>query len=95
MEPGKGPAQVRTAAHQGAPAAVLTPAVRSIHTGTHAVGNWKRPDPLKPQPLFLEPDGQVIHKAPGFQTVQSFLEFDRYIHGGHYKKQTLSKFLEK
>jgi len=50
---------------------------------------------VTPYFLFLEPDGQVIHKAPGFQTVQSFLEFDRYIHGGHYKNQTLSQFLGK
>ena len=50
---------------------------------------------VTPYFLYLEPDGQVIHKVPGFQTVQAFLDFDRYIHGGHYKKQTLSQFLGK
>jgi thioredoxin-related protein len=50
---------------------------------------------VTPYFLYLEPDGQVIHKAPGFQTAQAFLEFDRFIHGGHYKKQTLSQFLGK
>lgn len=50
---------------------------------------------VTPYFLFLEPDGKLIYKAPGFQTVQSFLEFDRYIHGGHYKNQTLAQFLGK
>ncbi len=50
---------------------------------------------VTPYFLFLEPDGKVIHKAPGFQTAQAFMEFDRYIHGGHYKQQTLAQFLGK
>jgi len=50
---------------------------------------------VTPYFLYLEPDGQVIYKAPGFQTIQSFLDYDRYVHGGHYKTQTLSQFLGK
>jgi len=50
---------------------------------------------VTPYFLFLEPDGKLIYKAPGFQTVKSFIEFDRYIHGGHYKNQTLAQFLGK
>lgn len=50
---------------------------------------------VTPYFLFLEPDGKVIYKAPGFQTAQAFMEFDRYIHGGHYKQQTLAQFLGK
>lgn len=50
---------------------------------------------VTPYFLYLEADGRIIHKAPGFQTVQSFLEYDRYIHGGHYKQQTLVQFLAK
>jgi len=50
---------------------------------------------VTPYFLFLEPDGKVIYKAPGFQTAQAFLDYDRYIHGGHYKTKTLSQFLGK
>jgi thioredoxin-related protein len=50
---------------------------------------------VTPYFLFLEPDGQLIYKAPGFQTIQSFMEYDRYIHGGHYKTQTLLQYLGK
>ena len=50
---------------------------------------------VTPYFLYLEPDGQVIYKAPGFQTAQAFLDYDRYVHGGHYKKQTLTQFLGK
>ena len=50
---------------------------------------------VTPYFLYLEPDGQVIYKAPCFQTIQSFLDYDRYVHGGHYKTQTLSQFLGK
>ncbi len=45
--------------------------------------------------VYLTPDGQEIFKAPGFKTVQDFMDFDRYVHEGHYKTQTLLEFLGK
>lgn len=42
---------------------------------------------------YLEPDGQVIFKAPGYKTVEEFEQFDRYVQGGHYRKQELMEFL--
>lgn len=42
---------------------------------------------------YLEPDGAVIFKAPGFKTAQEFLQFDRYINEGHYRRQGLLEFL--
>jgi thioredoxin-related protein len=50
---------------------------------------------VTPYFLYLEPNGQLIHKAPGFQTAQAFLDYDRFVHGGHYKSQSLSQFLGK
>jgi thioredoxin-related protein len=42
---------------------------------------------------FLRPDGEVIFKAPGFKTAAEFLDFDRYVSGGHYRNQGLLEFL--
>lgn len=47
---------------------------------------------VTPNFLFLQPDGQVIYRAVGFQTAQAFLEYDRFIHGGHYKTQSFAQF---
>lgn len=43
--------------------------------------------------VFLGPDGKEIVKIPGFKTVGDFKDFDRYVHGGYYKTQTLLEFL--
>jgi Thioredoxin-related protein len=43
--------------------------------------------------VFLEPDGKVIVKIPGFKTVEDFRDFDRYVSEGHYKSRTLLQFL--
>lgn len=43
---------------------------------------------------FLEPDGQVIFKAPGYKTVADFVAFDRYVREGHYRDQALGEFLK-
>lgn len=43
--------------------------------------------------VYLEPDGEVILRAPGFKTVQDFRDFHRFVHDGHYKHQTISEFL--
>lgn len=42
---------------------------------------------------YLESDGNPIFRAPGFKTAEEFLEFDRYVHGGHYREQELLEFL--
>ncbi|SCZ52014.1 thioredoxin family protein [Thiohalomonas denitrificans] len=42
---------------------------------------------------YLEKDGEMIFKAPGFKTAEEFLAFDRYVAGGHYQKQELLEFL--
>lgn len=43
--------------------------------------------------VFLDPDGKEIVKIPGFKTVEDFRDYDRYVHEGHYKTQTLLQFL--
>ena len=45
--------------------------------------------------LYMEPDGKVIFRAPGYKTVKDFMDFDRYIQGGHYKHQSINAFLGK
>ena len=44
--------------------------------------------------IYLEPDGSTVFKAPGFKTVKDFRDFDRYVDGGHYRKQKLLDFLK-
>ena len=43
--------------------------------------------------VFLDSDGKEIAKIPGFKTVEDFRDYDRYVHEGHYKSQTLLQFL--
>jgi len=43
--------------------------------------------------VFLEPDGNLIFKAPGFKTVKDFIEIDRYIQDNYYKTKSFSEFL--
>ena len=43
--------------------------------------------------VFMTPDGKVVAKIPGFKTVDDFKDFDRYVRGGFYQKQTLLEFL--
>jgi thioredoxin-related protein len=45
--------------------------------------------------VYLTPQGEEIFKAPGFKTVQDFVDFDRYVISGRYKTQTLLEFLDK
>ena len=45
--------------------------------------------------VYLTPRGKEIFKAPGFKTVQDFLDFDRYVTGGYYKTETLLEYLSK
>ncbi len=43
--------------------------------------------------MYLEPDGRKILSIPGFQTVNEFKDYDRYVRGGHYQKTSLAQFL--
>jgi len=43
--------------------------------------------------LYMEPDGKLIFRAPGYKTVKDFLDFDRYVQGGYYHKQNINEFL--
>jgi len=43
--------------------------------------------------VFMTPEGKVVAKIPGFKTVADFQDYDRYVRGGHYRKQTLLEFL--
>lgn len=44
--------------------------------------------------LYLEPNGDVILRAPGFKTVKDFTEMDRYVQGGFYRSQSINDFLQ-
>lgn len=43
--------------------------------------------------VYMTPQGDKIMQIPGFKTVQDFRDYDRYVHGGHYKQKTLLEFL--
>jgi thioredoxin-related protein len=45
--------------------------------------------------VYLTPQAKVIFQAPGFKTVQDFVDFDRYVMGGYYKTESLLDFLGK
>jgi len=42
---------------------------------------------------YLESDGTLIFKAPGYKTVKDFEDFDRYVYQGIYKRKSLTQFL--
>lgn len=46
-----------------------------------------------PMFAFLEPDGKLIFKISGLQTVKDLEDYDRYIGDGHYRQQGLREFL--
>ena len=41
---------------------------------------------------YMEPNGASILRAPGYQSAEEFLLFDRFVNEGHYKDQTFSEF---
>ena len=43
--------------------------------------------------VFMTPEGKVVAKVPGFKTVEDFMDYDRYVRGGHYQTRSLSDFL--
>ena len=44
--------------------------------------------------LYMDPDGKLILRAPGYKTVKDFLDFDRYVEGGYYQHQSINDFLK-
>lgn len=46
-----------------------------------------------PMFVYLESNGKLIFKAPGYKTIKDFKDLDKYIHGNHYKTKSLSQFL--
>lgn len=43
--------------------------------------------------VFMDAEGKQLAKVPGFKTVEDFRDYDRYVRGKHYEKQTLMEFL--
>jgi len=44
--------------------------------------------------LYMDTAGKVLLRAPGYKTVKDFLDFDRYIQGGFYKREGINEFLK-
>ncbi|OGI38206.1 MAG: thioredoxin, partial [Candidatus Muproteobacteria bacterium RBG_16_64_10] len=46
-------------------------------------------------PLFawLEPDGSTIAKVAGVQSVKDFRDYDRFVHGGEYRRKDFKQFI--
>ena len=44
--------------------------------------------------LYMDPNGKLILRAPGYKTVKDFKDFDRYVQGGFYRKQNINEFLQ-
>lgn len=43
--------------------------------------------------IYMDAEGKSLLRIPGFQTTEDFTKYDQYIHGGHYKNQTIDQFL--
>jgi thioredoxin-related protein len=41
---------------------------------------------------FMEADGSPILRMPGYQSTEEFLLLDRFVNGGHYRRQTFAEF---
>lgn len=50
---------------------------------------------LTPVFVFMESDGTEIYRAYGYRTSEDFLDYDRYVHGGHYKTQDFDQFMQR
>lgn len=44
--------------------------------------------------LYMEPEGKLILRAPGYKTVKDFMDFDRYVQGGYYRNKSINEFLK-
>ena len=45
--------------------------------------------------MYLDKNGEVLFRAPGFKTVEDFVHFDEYIQQGHYKTKSINEFISK
>jgi len=45
--------------------------------------------------MYLDMNGEVLFRAPGFKTVKDFVYFDQYIQQGHYKTKSINEFISK
>jgi thioredoxin-related protein len=43
--------------------------------------------------LYMNKQGKILFRAPGFKTVKDFVYFDKYVQGGFYKKQSINEFI--
>jgi len=46
-----------------------------------------------PMFAYFEPDGRLIVKLSGIQTATDFLDYDRFVHGGIYRRKDFRQFL--
>lgn len=44
--------------------------------------------------LYMDPDGKLILRVPGYKTVKDFKDFDRYVQGGFYRRENINTFLK-
>jgi thioredoxin-related protein len=47
-----------------------------------------------PMFVYLEPDGKIIAKLSGVQTLENFREYDRYVIEGHYKTRSTAEYFK-
>ncbi|MEJ2180102.1 MAG: thioredoxin fold domain-containing protein [Gammaproteobacteria bacterium] len=45
--------------------------------------------------MYLDMNGEVLFRAPGYKTVKDFVHFDQYIQQGHYKTKSINEFISK
>ena len=43
--------------------------------------------------LYLDQQGEVLFRAPGYKTVKDFTDFDNYIQSGQYKTMSINEFI--
>lgn len=42
---------------------------------------------------YLEPNGKLIFKIAGYQNLDDFMKYDRFVAGGHYRTQDIREFI--
>lgn len=45
--------------------------------------------------LYMNANGDVLFRAPGYKTVEEFRAFDAYVSGGFYKTMSINEFLSR
>lgn len=45
--------------------------------------------------MYLDMNGEVLFRAPGFKTIDDFIHFDQYIQQGHYKTRSINEYISK